>query len=142
MYYLLTDHLRSTAITANSSGTRVAELRCKGWGETRYSYSTTPTAYHFTGQRKDDTIGLYYYGARYYDPVLGQFVQPDTMVPNPGNPQDLNRSAIPAITHSGTRTRAVIVPTTAAAYASGTPMTEPLRWCVVARSLSTRLRRP
>jgi len=30
-------------------------------------------------------------GARYYDPALGRFVQADTIVPNPGNPQSLNR---------------------------------------------------
>ncbi|RMD64559.1 DUF2380 domain-containing protein, partial [Candidatus Parcubacteria bacterium] len=40
---------------------------------------------------EDATIGLYFYRARYYDPALGRFVQPDTIVPNPSNPQDLNR---------------------------------------------------
>jgi hypothetical protein len=34
-----------------------------------------------------------YYGARYYDAALGRFVQADTIVPNPANPQDLNRYA-------------------------------------------------
>ncbi len=32
-----------------------------------------------------------YYGARYYDSALGRFISPDTIVPNPGNPQALNR---------------------------------------------------
>ena len=32
----------------------------------------------FTGQEKDSGSGLYYYGARYYDPELGRFIQPDT----------------------------------------------------------------
>lgn len=32
-----------------------------------------------------------YYGARYYDPALARFVQPDTIVPNPLDPQSLNR---------------------------------------------------
>ena len=32
-----------------------------------------------------------YYRARHYDPSLGRFVQPDTIVPEPGNPQALNR---------------------------------------------------
>jgi RHS repeat-associated protein len=81
-YYLLTDHLGSTAITTNSSGSRVAELRYKAWGETRYTDGTTPTAYKFTGQRLDESTGLYYYGARYYDPALGRFVQADTIVPD------------------------------------------------------------
>ncbi len=35
--------------------------------------------YRFTGQEKDGS-GLYYYGARYYDPELGRFVQPDTVL--------------------------------------------------------------
>jgi RHS repeat-associated protein len=45
----------------------------------------------FTGQREDATIGLYFYNARYYDPVIGRFTQADTIVPEPGNPGSLNR---------------------------------------------------
>ncbi len=52
-----------------------------------------PTDRKFTGQRLDESTGLYYYGARYYDPALGRFVQADTIVPEPGNPQALNRYA-------------------------------------------------
>jgi hypothetical protein len=36
---------------------------------------------------------LYYYGARWYDPALGRFIQPDTIVPDPGNPADFDRYA-------------------------------------------------
>jgi len=36
-------------------------------------------------------VGLYDYRARWYEPTLGRFVQPDTLVPEPGKPQDLNR---------------------------------------------------
>ncbi|RLC55581.1 MAG: hypothetical protein DRI80_17590, partial [Chloroflexota bacterium] len=52
-----------------------------------------PTAYRYTGQRLEAVIGLYYYRARWYDPALGRFISADTVVPNPGNPQDLNRYA-------------------------------------------------
>ena len=53
----------------------------------------------FTGQRFDNSTGLYYYNARYYDPDpsaslragLGRFIQPDTLVPDPLNPQAWNR---------------------------------------------------
>jgi RHS repeat-associated protein len=69
----------------------VAELRYKPWGEARYTYNTTPTSYQFTGQRNDSYIGLYFYNARYYDPSLGRFLQADTIVPSPANPQTLNR---------------------------------------------------
>ena len=46
----------------------------------------------FTGQVLDNVAGgLYFYNARYYDPALGRFTQADTIVPQPGNPQSLNR---------------------------------------------------
>ena len=35
--------------------------------------------------------GLQYFNARYYDPELGQFLSPDTLVPDPGNLFDYNR---------------------------------------------------
>jgi RHS repeat-associated protein len=44
----------------------------------------------FTGQRLDQS-GLYFYNARYYDANIGRFISPDTLVPNPANPQSLNR---------------------------------------------------
>lgn len=31
------------------------------------------------------------YRARFYSPALGRFLQPDTIIPNPANPQSLNR---------------------------------------------------
>jgi len=38
-----------------------------------------------------DSSGLYYYNARYYDPTLGTFLSPDTIVPDPGTVIDYNR---------------------------------------------------
>jgi RHS repeat-associated protein len=49
-----------------------------------------PTDKKFTGQRLDD-MGLYYYGARYYDAEIGRFVSPDPTIPEGGNPQSYNR---------------------------------------------------
>src|SRR5260370_26854802 len=37
-----------------------------------------PTTLGYTGQYADATTGLCYYGARYYDPLLGQFSSADT----------------------------------------------------------------
>ena len=90
--WLTTDHLGSTALTVNESGGRVSELRYKPWGDNRYSSGATPTPRRFTGQVLDEVAGgLYFYNARYYDPALGRFAQADTIVPNPQNPQNLNR---------------------------------------------------
>ena len=89
-YYLLNDHLTSTAITTNARGTDGVELGkvlYRPWGETRFSTGTTPTTWRFTGQREDATIGLYFYNARFYDSALARFIQPDTIVPEPGDPQ-------------------------------------------------------
>lgn len=53
--------------------------------------SSLPTDYLFTGQKWDSATGLYKMGDRYYDPTLGRFISPDSFIPDPGNPQDLNR---------------------------------------------------
>jgi len=63
----------------------------RGYGQVRYLWGALSTTYNFTGQRLDGDTGLLYYGARYYDPALGMFLSPDTLVPEPGNPQALNR---------------------------------------------------
>jgi RHS repeat-associated protein len=39
--------------------------------------SAVGNPYMFTGRRYDPESGLYYYRARYYNPDLGRFLQPD-----------------------------------------------------------------
>ncbi len=57
------------------------------------THTPLPTDRQYTGQRWDADLGLYDYRARTYDPALGRFIQPDTVVPEPGDPQSLNRYA-------------------------------------------------
>lgn len=91
LYYLLSDHLGSTSLTLNSSGTKIAELRYKAFGETRFSSGTTYTPYQFTAQRSETSLGLYFYQSRWYDPSLGRFTQPDSLVPGTNNAQSWDR---------------------------------------------------
>ena len=78
-----------------AAGPPAGEFRppASGGGQGGRSAGTTPTTYRYTGQRSEATIGLYYYGARWYDPALGRFIEADTIVPEPGNPKALDRYA-------------------------------------------------
>ncbi|MDT8447829.1 MAG: RHS repeat-associated core domain-containing protein [bacterium] len=38
----------------------------------------------FTGQEMDDSTGLIYYNARYYDPSIGRFISPDSVIDGDG----------------------------------------------------------
>ena len=46
--------------------------------------------YKYTGQKEVVSIGLYYYGARYYDPSIGRFITEDTYPGELANPQSQN----------------------------------------------------
>jgi RHS repeat-associated protein len=95
VYYLLKDHLGSGSVLLDSSGelTPNGEQRYYPFGESRIANADVKTDQLFTGQRQVANIGLYHYGARMYDPYLNHWIQPDTIVPEPGNPQTLNRYA-------------------------------------------------
>jgi RHS repeat-associated protein len=60
------------------------------YGRLDSATNTLPTDHRFTGQ-KEDATGLYYYNARYYDPTLGTFISPDSLIPDPDNFWDYNR---------------------------------------------------
>ena len=91
LHYLHWDHLGSTVMTTwNSSGTRQSERGYYAFGDDRRTVNTPLTDHLFTGQKQDDT-GLYYYNARYYDPEIGHFISPDTLVPDPGSVFGYNR---------------------------------------------------
>jgi RHS repeat-associated protein len=82
--YLASDGLGSATVTLSSAGTATAAQLFAPYGAVRYGSGPMPTSYGFTGQRADAASGLDYYGARYYDPLAGQFTSGDTMVPGGG----------------------------------------------------------
>jgi RHS repeat-associated protein len=58
-----------------------------GHGESGYE------EFRYTSKPEDDATGLYYYGARYYDPTIGRFITADTNLGSLTDPQSLNRYA-------------------------------------------------
>jgi len=89
--YLHGDHLGSASLATTAIGAQLSTQRYLPYGGTRDG--SMPTDRQFTGQRHETSLGFYDYNARQYDPVLGRFLQADSIVPAPGNPQSLNRYA-------------------------------------------------
>ncbi|MBI2942524.1 MAG: hypothetical protein HYY04_19005 [Chloroflexi bacterium] len=93
VFYLLGDNLGGTVGLVNASDLSQQESRYYSYGESRTSTTGLPTDRLYAGYRLEGGPGLYQVGARWYDPALGRFIQPDTIVPDPQNPQALNRYA-------------------------------------------------
>jgi RHS repeat-associated protein len=94
LYFIIPDHLGSTTVVADATGAEVGRAIYDPYGGILTStIPLTVTDRLFTGQRWDATIGLYDYNARFYDPQAGTFIQPDSIVPDPGNPMAWNRFA-------------------------------------------------
>jgi len=83
--YYHPDHLGSSSVLTDASGSLSDESQYYPYGETFSETDGTATQYKYTGQEKDDEIELYYYGARYYDPKLASFLSTDPVF-NPLRP--------------------------------------------------------
>ena len=94
--HYLTDHLGSPRLVVNALTNELTRYSYEPWGDHAVSTSTGTdlTDVGFTGQRRDASTGLSYYGARYYDPLVGRFTTADSVLPDGGlSLRGLNRSA-------------------------------------------------
>jgi len=98
--YFLTDNLGSVAVMLKSQGYVDTRLSYDAWGMRRNSDGspmtacgqiTSPTTRGFTGQEEMDGLCLVNMNARLYDPQIGRFMAPDSMVQDPLDLQSLNR---------------------------------------------------
>ncbi|MFH0971271.1 MAG: toxin TcdB middle/N-terminal domain-containing protein [Candidatus Micrarchaeota archaeon] len=87
-FYYHPDHLGSTTLVTNETAGIAEETNYEPYGLPLYDANSR---FLYTGKELDSESGLYYYGARYYDPEIARFIQSDTLLPDPYNPQMLNR---------------------------------------------------
>ena len=90
-YYYHTDHLGSPLAMTDASKNVVWRRDYKPFGEEINLGGAAANTHKFTGKEFDAGTGLYYYGARYHDPVIGRFITVDLAKAEPGNPQRWNR---------------------------------------------------
>lgn len=86
--YYHPDHLGSTSVVTDEQVKVIENNHYLPFGEMLEGENDR---YLYTGQELDSESQLYYYGARYYSPYLAKFTQPDTIIQNIYNPQNLNR---------------------------------------------------
>jgi len=85
------DHLGSITLITDGEGDVAGQFDYTPYGEQIVVSGSAQSSFGFTGQFADNDVGLVYYQSRYYDPVLGRFLQPDRYIPRPEDPQTLNR---------------------------------------------------
>jgi RHS repeat-associated protein len=76
-YFYQTDHLGSIRVLTDSNENIVATYQYDVFGTILQEVGSVNNSYRFTGREWDAESGLYYYRARYYDAVLGRFLQKD-----------------------------------------------------------------
>lgn len=95
--YFHPDHLGSPEVVTNDPGQVIERLSFDPWGKRRPSnwqdgtVTTGLTRPGYTGHEMDDESGLINMNAREYDPALGRFLTPDTIIQFPASSQGYNR---------------------------------------------------
>lgn len=88
--FLHRDHLKSVKLTTDAAGCVASRSAYRPYGDRTQAAAAadpgcSPTnplePRGFIGERHDPEIGLLYLHARYYDPVIGRFLSPDTLDP-------------------------------------------------------------
>ena len=89
VFFYHSDHLGSTSYITDANGNATQFVSYKPYGETLVDEHATSyeMPWKFNGKELDSETGLYYYGARYYEPVLALWYGVDALAekyPNMG----------------------------------------------------------
>ncbi len=85
------DRLGSVVMMTNVNGYKVKGYDYTPFGKFAGESGSADNDVTYTGHRYEAESGLIYMGARYYDAHLGRFISPDSVIPDPENPQAYNR---------------------------------------------------
>jgi RHS repeat-associated protein len=91
VYYYHPDLLGGMNVATDSTGQPAETNFYYPYGEDWIETGYADIGYKFTDQEKDSETGVYYYKARYYDPVLGRFITPDPMMQAVYDPETSSR---------------------------------------------------
>lgn len=91
MLFYHPDYNRNISYVTNEGGNKVYQAYYKPYGEIAETVGRDVVKYKFNTHELDAESGMYYYNARYYDSNIGRFITADTVVPNPGKSQLMNR---------------------------------------------------
>jgi len=82
LYFYHSDHLGSSSLVTDMSGNVTQHVEYVPFGEVfieERDNETWSTPYKFNGKELDEETGLYYYGARYYDPRVSLWLGVDPL---------------------------------------------------------------
>ena len=82
-YFYHADGLGSITSLTDGSGQLAASYVYDSFGNLTASTGAITNPFQYTGREFDSETGLYYYRARYYDPVIGRFLSEDPLGSNP-----------------------------------------------------------
>ncbi len=90
-YYYIRNQQGDITMIVDDQGTVLVEYRYDAYGNRTIVFDDTSgilstyNPYTYKGYRYDQEIGLYYLNSRYYDPVIGRFLNPDGLLGQTGN---------------------------------------------------------
>jgi RHS repeat-associated protein len=91
--YVAPDALGSVRQVVDPAGAVTLAQSYDPFGNLLTSAGSGSSVFGYTGEQVDASTGLVYLRARYYSSYLNRFVSPDTIIPDPAQPQKWNRYA-------------------------------------------------